>query len=77
MGTPDLQGSAEKLTAKTRPAPRRTAPLWFVVGFAGGMAALFFLDSRRGAARKQMVLDQVVARTNDAVEIGGKRARSG
>lgn len=59
-----------------RPAPRRTGPLWFILGFAGGMAALYFFDSRRGAARRQAVMDQVVSRTNDAVEIGAKKARS-
>jgi hypothetical protein len=82
MDKKDLKSSAEKIKdmqsdvmKKIRPAPRRTAPLWFVAGFAGGLATLFFFDSQRGAARRQMLADQLVARTNDVIDMSGKKAR--
>lgn len=82
MGTPDLKSSTDKIRdmpsafiAKVRPQPRRTGPLWFVAGFLGGLAALFFFDSRRGAARRQMVVDKITSRGNEMMELSGRKAR--
>jgi hypothetical protein len=82
MGTRDLKQSTEKIKQmpsavmdRARPAPSRTGPLWFIGGLVGGLAALFFFDSRRGAARRQMVVDKVMARSNDVIEMSGKKAR--
>ena len=82
MDKKDLKSSADKLKDmqadamnSIRPRRSRTAPLWFIAGFAGGLATLFFFDSKRGAARRQMVVDQVLARTNDVMDMSVGKAR--
>lgn len=78
----DLKDSTEKIKnigasvmAKARPQPRRTGPLWFIAGLAGGVAAFYFLDGQRGAARRQMVIDRITSTGNDIVEQGTQKAR--
>ena len=63
------------LMARARPAPARTGPLWFIAGLVGGLAALFFFDPQRGAARRQTLVDKVMARSSDVIEMSGKKAR--
>jgi hypothetical protein len=88
MDKRDLQTSADKLNDKikkmpstmvamVRPAPRRrTGPIWFLAGLAGGAATLYFFDSRMGASRRRMLLDRMVEGRNDVMEMTGKKARS-
>ena len=67
----------EDIVVEARPPRPRRRLLWFMAGAGAGVAALFFFDSQRGAARRQMLVDQVRARANDAVEVAEKLADTG
>ncbi len=79
MGKRDLQSSADKLkkmpsamVARVRPKPRRTGPIWFLAGLAGGATALYFFDSKQGASRRRALLDRIAAGGSNIMELSDK-----
>ena len=78
METSRITRKADELKAKV-PRPRR--PAWQVgmIWFAGGMAIAslvgFFLDSRRGGARRHMAYDKAMATGRDMGDWSGKKVR--
>jgi hypothetical protein len=68
-------------TTRIRPVTRPSRPAWqsALLWLAGGMAltwlAAFFLDGRRGAARRQMAVDRTMAQARDLAQWSGKKAR--
>lgn len=53
----------------------QTGLLWFAGGMALASAAAFFLDSRKGNARRHMAYDKAMATGRDVGQWSGKKVR--
>jgi hypothetical protein len=70
----ELKDRSPVVVGRRRPMWRAGA-LWFAGGLAIAAALGFFFDSQRGAARRQMAYDKVVATGRDMQQWSGKKAR--
>jgi hypothetical protein len=84
MDTSVLSRKADELrqrSAEMVPVVRRGRPMWQagILWLAGGMAVAwltaFFLDSRRGSARRHMAYDKAMATGRDVGRWSGKKIR--
>jgi len=63
------------VVSKRRRPMWRSAGLWFAGGMAAAMAVGYLFDPQRGAARRQMAYDKVMATGRDLQRWGGGKAR--
>ena len=62
------------ITKRRRPM-WQSKGLWFAGGMAAAMAAGYLFDPQRGAARRQMAYDKVMATGRDVMRWSGGKAR--